>query len=143
MKRVIPKKKPKKKQTKLPTLIAKADAITSQYIRQKYADESGNVKCVSCDAVLHWSKAHCCHWIGRSAKSVRWDERNLMPGCAACNCYRPETHSREYTLFQLDRYGREGIEEIKADSRKILRGSEVRQLATEAIEYYTNALKEL
>jgi hypothetical protein len=140
---MIPKKKKRPKQTPLPSLIAKADKLASQCVRLKYADENGMVKCVSCETILHWSKAHCCHWIGRSAKSVRWDERNLMPGCAACNCYRPETHSREYTLFQLDRYGREGIEEIKADSRKVLRGSEVRELALEAIEYYSAALKEL
>jgi hypothetical protein len=66
-----------------------------------------------------------------------------MPGCPACNVYRKESHQQAYTLFQLDRYGREGIEEIQNESRKVLSGSQVRQLANEAIEYYSNALKEL
>lgn len=139
----IPKKKPKPKKPSLPSLITKADNLTSRYIRQKYADENGMVKCVSCPTILHWKDAHNAHWIGRAAKAVRWDERNLAPSCPACNVYRPEMHQREYTLFQLDRWGRAGIEEIKAESRKVLRGSEVRMLAEEAIEYYSNALKEL
>jgi hypothetical protein len=52
-------------------------------------------------------------------------------------------HQREYTLVQLDKYGREGIEEIKTESRLVLRGYEVRQLAEDAITYYSAALKEL
>lgn len=140
---MIPKKKPKPKLPSLTSLITKADNLTSRYIRQKYADEHGMVKCCSCETVLHWKGMHCAHWVGRSAKAVRWDERNLAPACPACNVYRKEAHSREYTLFQLDRYGREGIEEIKADSRKVLRGTEVRMLAEEAIEYYSTQLKGL
>ena len=133
----------KKKQTKLPTLIAKADAITSQYIRQKNADHAGMVKCVSCSTVLHWKEAHCAHWMPRAAKATRWMEENLNAACPSCNVYRKEMHQREYTLFQLDRYGREGIEEIKAESKRVLAGSQVRALAEEAIELYTRLLKEM
>jgi hypothetical protein len=140
---MIPKKKKKPKQTPLPSLIAKADKLASQYIRRKHADHAGNVKCVSCETALPWKEMHNAHWIGRAAKAVRWDERNLAPSCCSCNVYRPEMHQREYTLVQLDRYGRDGIEEIKADSRKILKGAEIRELAEEAIAYYSVALKEL
>ncbi len=128
-----------KKQTKLPTLIAKADKVTSLYIRQKYADHAGMVKCVSCPTVLHWKEAHCAHWIGRAAKATRWMEENLAVACPSCNVFRKELHQREFTLFQLDRYGREGIEEIKAESRKVLSASQVRQLAEEAINNFKEA----
>ena len=140
---MLPKKKKKPKQTPLPSLIAKADKITSQYIRRKHADENGMVKCVSCETVLHWKEAHCAHWIGRAAKPTRWMEENLNCACMGCNVYRQEMHQREYTLVQLDKYGREGIEDIKTQSRRVLRGSEVRELAEEAIAYYSAALKEL
>lgn len=68
-------------------------------------------------------------------------EENLAPACPACNVYRPEMHSREYTLVQLDRYGREGIEEIKTLAKQILSASQVRELAEEAIMEFGEALK--
>jgi hypothetical protein len=70
-------------------------------------------------------------------------EENLAPACPSCNVYRKELHQREFTLFQLDRYGREGIEEIKAEGRKVLSGSQVRQLAEEAIAHYKPLLEAL
>jgi hypothetical protein len=140
---VIPKRKPKPKRPSLPSLITKADTVTSQYIRQKYADHAGNVTCISCPTVLPWKEAHCAHFIERGKKATRWLEENLHPACPSCNFYRKEIHMREYTLAMIDLYGREGIEEIKAESRLVLRGYEVRQLSEDAIEYYSKALKEL
>ena len=140
---MIPKRKPKPKRPSLPSLITKADTVTSQYIRQKYADHAGNVTCISCPTVLPWKEAHCAHFIERGKKATRWLEENLHPACPSCNFYRKEIHMREYTLAMIDLYGREGIEEIKAESRLVLRGYEVRQLSEDAIEYYSKALKEL
>lgn len=128
---------------KLSTLQTKADTLASRYIRQKFADHAGYVTCVSCQKVLPWNEAHCAHWVSRSAKATRWLEENLAVACVSCNCYRPEMHLREYTLYQLDRYGREGIDEIRALSKKVLSASQVRQLAEEAIEYFGSALKEM
>jgi len=147
MAKLIPKGHPKKKKRprapSLPSLITKADTLASRYIRQKYADQDGMVHCVSCETVLHWKDMHNAHYMPRSAKNTRWMEENLHPACPSCNVYRKEHHMREYTLYMIGLYGMDGLEEIKADSRKVLRGPEVRQLATEAVEYYTNALKEL
>jgi hypothetical protein len=144
-KRVKPtpkKAKPKKKrQTPLPTLIAKADKVTSTYIRQKYADHAGNVTCITCGKVLPWQSAHCAHFIGRGSKGTRWLEENLHPACPGCNCYRPEVHLREYTLFIIDTYGREKVTELKQIASEVLSGSQVRQLAEEAIDYYSTELK--
>lgn len=127
---------------KLPTLIAKADKLASQYIRQKYADHAGNVTCISCDAILHWKDAHCAHYIERAKKPTRWLEENLHPACPSCNVYRKEFHMREYTLKMIDTYGRDFLDEIKSLARKSLSASEVRNLADEAIEYYGTKLKE-
>jgi len=137
----IPKKKPKK--TKLPTLITKADTLTSQYIRRKYADHAGMVKCVSCETVLHWKDAHCAHYIERAKKATRWQEENLHPACPSCNVYRKEHHMREYTLYMIDRYGRDGIDDLKKSAARVLSGSQVRELAEEALAYYTAQLEAL
>ena len=102
------------KRASLPSLIRKADEIASQFVRQKYADEDGFVKCVSCGAALHWKDAHCAHFIDRAKKITRWLEENLHPACCSCNSFRKEFHMREYTLFMNDFYGRPFVDELRA-----------------------------
>lgn len=133
----------KKKRDSLASLIRKADIVTSQYIRQKYADSTGVVKCVTCDTKLHWSQSHCAHFMERANKATRWLEENLHPACPSCNVFRKEYHKREYTLFIIDMYGREKIDEFKSLARRVLSSSQVRFLAEEAIKYYSAQLKEL
>jgi len=127
----------------LPSLKTKADTITSQYIRQKYADHAGNVKCCTCQTVKHWKEMHCAHYVERGKTAVRWEEENLHPACPSCNVYRKEYHKREYTLYMIDMYGREKIDELNKEGRRVLKASEVRQLAEEAIDYYTRSIKDL
>ena len=144
MKRAVVQKKAKKpKKQSLPALIRKADDITSLYIRQKYADANGYVKCVSCDTVLHWKEMHCAHFIVRGKKATRWLEENLHPACCSCNSFRKEHHVREYTLFMTDFYGREFVDELREMEKRVLSASQVRQLAEEAIEYYSTAIKQI
>lgn len=124
------------KRPSLPSLITKADTITSLYIRQKHADEEGNVKCVSCSTVLPWKESHCAHFIGRAKKATRWLEENMMPACQSCNVFRKEFHMREYTIYILEFYGREFLDELRELEKKVLSASQVRQLAEEAIERF-------
>jgi hypothetical protein len=49
---------------------------------------------------------------------------------------------RGYTLFMLDFYGREFVDELRAKERKVLSPSQVRQLAEYAIDYYSKQLRE-
>jgi len=128
------KLKPRLKLVKLTALIDKADKITSQYIRQKHADANGNVKCISCDTVIHWKGSHCAHYIGRASKATRWMEENLRPACPSCNVYRKEFHMREYTLKMIDFYGRDFVDELRGLARMVLTAPEVRALAENAIQ---------
>lgn len=146
--RVNPQPRPKKakakaKKSSIPALIRKADEITSRYIRTKCADENGNVTCITCGKVLRWQDAHCAHFIGRAKKATRWIEENLHPADASCNVFRKEMHMREYTLYMIDMYGREKIVELKEMASKPISPSQVRKLAEEAIEYYSEALNSL
>ena len=43
----------------------------------------------------------------------------------------------------LDMYGRDLVEELKADAKRLISPSEKRQLALEAITYYQEAVKSL
>jgi len=66
-------------------LIQDADAIFSQYIRLKYADKRGMVKCFTCDTVKHWTMMQNGHYIKRACLQLRFDERNCRPQDYHCN----------------------------------------------------------
>ena len=133
----------KPKKVKLSALVAKADRITSTYIRQKYADPAGYVSCITCSGIHHWQAVHCAHYVERGSFGTRYVEENLHPACVGCNAFRKEFHKRQYTLFMIDTYGREKINELILMSHKLLSPSEKRAIVEEAIEYYQNAFKDL
>jgi len=72
----------------LSDLIADADAVFSQYIRLKYADKNGIVKCFTCSEKKHWTLMQNGHYIKRAHLYLRWDERNCRPQDNTCNCLR-------------------------------------------------------
>jgi len=63
------------------------DAVISKYVRLKYADKNGNVKCYTCPKIVHWKQAHCGHWISRSYLATRFDLDNLRPQEVGCNIF--------------------------------------------------------
>jgi ribosomal protein L37E len=66
-------------------LIADADAIFSQFIRLKYADNTGHEHCFTCSVKKHWSMMQNGHFMKRAHLYLRWDERNCRPQCQQCN----------------------------------------------------------
>jgi 5-methylcytosine-specific restriction endonuclease McrA len=132
-----------KSRAKLSTLQAKADKLMSQYIRMKYADDLGNVSCVSCGKVLYWNESDAGHFVPKSrGAAVRYVEENVHPECPGCNRFN-EGHLIGYTRYMIDMYGEEKIDELQAEARKTLSPSEKRRLAEEAIQYYGERLKGL
>jgi len=77
---------------KLTTPLAKLkksfDTIFSQYIRLKYANKSGFVKCYTCSTIKHWKEMQCGHWIPRNILSSRFSEENCRPQCVGCNMFQ-------------------------------------------------------
>lgn len=69
-------------------LIKECDALFSKYIRLKYADKDGLVKCFTCDTVKHWTLMQCGHYIGRASMFLRFDERNARVQDEYCNCHK-------------------------------------------------------
>lgn len=66
-------------------LIADADAIFSKFIRLKYADKDGLVKCFTCDIKKHWTLMQNGHFVKRGNLFLRFDERNCRPQESICN----------------------------------------------------------
>jgi hypothetical protein len=81
----IPTKKLKIKDENVKDLIKELDRVFSIYIRTRYMDHQGIVKCFTCGDFHHWSKGDCGHYISRDNKPLRWDETNCQFQCKKCN----------------------------------------------------------
>lgn len=99
-------------------LIAKLDRVFSQFVRLSHADEGGTVECVTCGKLMHWKEAHAGHLYSRRHMATRWDIRNVHPQCCGCNTFRAGEGAR-YSLYVIERYGQDVLEELDARSRKI------------------------
>lgn len=73
------------KEDSLQVLVTDLDLVFSKYIRLKYADENGMVKCYTCPTVEPWTMITNGHYISRQHMFLRWDERNCKPQCDMCN----------------------------------------------------------
>lgn len=72
----------------LSKLKKKLDTVFSQYIRQKYADQNGMVKCYTCSTVKHWKEMQNGHWIPRNNLATRFSEENCRPQDVGCNMFQ-------------------------------------------------------
>ena len=130
----------KRKPKSIAKLVDEVAILVQKYTRMKAADSNGYCKCSTCDAVKHWTEMQGGHFVGRKWLATKLLEENIHPQCPACNGPR-QGNMIQYTLFMLDMYGKEFIEELeilKHQSRKYYR-DEVAELKEE----YTNKIKEL
>jgi hypothetical protein len=103
-------------------LIKKLDAIFSEYIRRKYADKNGIVKCYTCNKRAYWKGEGMQngHFISRSSRILRWNEQNCRPQCYACNCMR---YGQNY-IFAMNlnkEYGYDIAAELLQKSRQLIK----------------------
>lgn len=128
------------KKQKRSTLVKKADAIFSQFIRQRNADENGVTECFTCGKKDHWKKLQCGHFQSRKHYATRWNEDNCQVQCAGCNVFR---YGEQYTFGRnLDVYIKEGLaEELNILSNKIVKFDNNDLLSL--IDYYKNKVAEL
>ena len=89
----------------------------SQYIRRKFADENGYVKCVSCGATHHWKEMDAGHFISKArGSSIYFVEENIHPQCPRCNRFL-EGNKHQFTRYIVDMYGWEKVEELEQLAR--------------------------
>lgn len=79
--------------------------IFSEFIRRRAIIRVGG--CERCLTTKRdWKELQCSHFIGRSRKSVRFDEANAIGLCGACHLYLT-AHPLEHVEFFSDKLGDE------------------------------------
>lgn len=82
----------------------KLDFLFSEYIRQRGSIDGFNW-CFTCDVIKHWKELECGHFVGRSSRTLRWDELNCHPQCHECNCHKANGNRDEYARRLNEVYG--------------------------------------
>tara|TARA_R110000803_G_scaffold206581_1_gene273947 strand:+ start:81 stop:482 length:402 start_codon:yes stop_codon:yes gene_type:complete len=104
------------------TMRAKCLEALQKLARLEAADDNGMVRCVSCNKHLHWKEAHGGHYIAKGSSSYWALEReNCHPQCVGCNIFGMSRGSAEgqYTLWMIDYYGRDFVDKMHEDKRKL------------------------
>lgn len=121
IKRMAVRKKIVKKVSKTDRAKAKEKAwkAFSAYIRTRdcinYTGSTEEGICVTCRAELPYSKLQAGHFVGGRGNAVLFDERIVYAQCGYCNQKPPMGlggNYAAYTLFMIDEYGREKVEEF-------------------------------
>tara|TARA_R100000231_G_scaffold60251_3_gene49263 strand:+ start:257 stop:697 length:441 start_codon:yes stop_codon:yes gene_type:complete len=123
-------------------LIKRLDKIFSEYIRLKYADKKGMVKCYTCGKKKYWQKdgMQAGHMISRKSRILRWSEFNVRPQCYSCNCHF-YGRQLEFALNLNKEYGYDIAEELLIESKKIIKQSD--QDLLELINLYQEKVESL
>lgn len=102
---------PRKKKT-IAKLVDDAAVILQRVVRIKAANDDGYCQCVSCGTKKHYKEMHGGHFIPRTCTELKLMEENIHPQCPGCNTFNQEKAKVTYTLFMVDTYGREFVDEL-------------------------------
>lgn len=127
------------KEIGLPKLINDADAIFSVYIRLKYANSKGLVKCYTCDVMLPYQQMQNGHYVSRKCLYLRYDERNCRPQDEICNCHK---HGNLTEFGKRLEQKNDGITEILYQEKQIVY-KPTRDEIIQLISEYTKKVSEL
>ena len=88
-------------------------------VRMKAADKDGFCRCVSCGVLKHWKEMDGGHFISRSKLATKLETTNVHPQCKRCNGFSTSTTVLDYRDYMLEMYGKEWVEWLREESRKI------------------------
>lgn len=74
--------------------------------------KSAYIHCVTCGKQDHWKLMQGGHWISRTWTVHKVCEENIHPQCVSCNKYRPERVADDYTMYMVDMYGIDWVEDM-------------------------------
>ncbi len=117
------------------TIVAKLDAIFSEYIRRRYAVNEV-AECVTCGKKDHYKSLQAGHFISRKQYATRWDEDNVQVQCVACNVYR---YGEQYKFGLY--LGAEKSQELLQKSRQTIKYLDYE--LQEMIEIYKHKVAQL
>lgn len=128
-----------KPQKTIGKLKSRLDAVFSQYIRQKYANENGEVSCYTCGKKGHWKTLQNGHFVSRQYLATRWEEDNCKVQCAGCNLFG-NGRLLDFEERLKTELGEDRVEELKRSRHQILKLD--RHWYEEQIALYEDKLKE-
>ncbi len=112
----------------------KAWSAFSKYIRLMYADQYGNVTCVTCGTKKHYKEMQAGHLVPGRRNSILFDERGVYPQCYRCNiCLNGNLLN--YLDFMESRHG-------AREARKIIKDLKYKS-RTESVSFTADELKEM
>lgn len=121
-------------------VVKKLDAVFSEYIRLRNADNNGNVTCFTCGKVEYWKRKgmQAGHFQSRKHYATRWDEINVQVQCSGCNVFK---YGEQYKFaLNLDKqFGDGTAEELFIKAKEIVKFS-TKELET-LITYYKDQVK--
>ncbi len=95
--------------------------LLSKIIRLENADYNGYCACVTCGVAKHWTEMQAGHFIPKAqGNSVYFLERNIHVQCVPCNIFLGGNLTN-YTLYMIDRYGRDEVERLNGLKNEKLR----------------------
>jgi len=125
------------------SLQKRLDEVFSDFIRLKESDDNGWCRCFVCNNPIYWKSAVVLHYIKRTYKATRWDERNCHAGCVRCNGEEEKNtnlmliHARKL----IDLYGADIINQLAQLKQAHVHYS--RFELEDKIKYYSQKVKEL
>jgi len=102
----------KRKPKTVAKLLDEAAVLTQLKVRLKAADDHGMAQCATCNTRKHYKEMDGGHYIGRRWTATKILEENIHCQCKACNGFQGGALDR-YTLFMIDFYGREFVDELQ------------------------------
>jgi hypothetical protein len=113
------------------------DAVFSIYIRQKYANDLGDVECYTCFKMFPIKKIQNGHFVSRQYLATRWNENNCRPQCWGCNGFG-NGKPLDFEERLKKELGDEYVEEMKASRHQSLKLD--RHWYQEQIDKYKNLI---
>lgn len=116
------------------------DRVFSIYIRRRFADKNGMVKCFTSGKILHWGMAQCGHFISRRHFATRWDEINCQVQSVAENMFN-QGNAPGFAKRLDEKYGAGTVDKLlqKKNNKFKLEAFILEALITE----YKNKIKNL
>ena len=114
------------------------DQIFSTFIRLRDADDDGFITCCNCGKKMWWKESTNGHYVKRSHRTLRYDEKNCHAECALCN---GEDANLGYAVFMVQKYGMKIVYELNniKNSREKITSIKRKELA----DKYRHKIKQL
>ena len=130
---MLPLKKPQLKRIDLSKLDKILDSWYSKYIRLRDSRDGIHATCVTCGKVDELKYMDNGHYISRTKRATKYDERNTHVQCKRCNGYL-KGNIANYAVYLEERYDFGILQELKIKSNGIFKPTV--QWYMDKIEYY-------